>query len=321
MAYRNSSSSYQEEKRYRDSKRHSNESNEKVTMEPIRYRLKKLTQVQTIMQISNLTRGFYDLSASSADWIQRDVRSREFSSLGSIEAPTSRELCDKIIGDQDYFLKLTTKNHNVDFIYYDDRANEFLFWGEYQCCIRAMNELRYRVLKITGREDKKSGLTKKDVIFVGEKANHYRSDYRSCSPEYMPTSPEYVPTSPEYVPTSPEYVPTSPAYGRDWASEDPIPFETLNEDHLVSLEEKYSKTITQQMSKMGFKSGDGLGLKNNGRVKPINPIEELGGRTHNRHYGLGFTGESSGSVKEETQSHEDLQQENNLSKVPTCTTA
>jgi hypothetical protein len=43
------------------------------------------------------------------------------------------------------------------------------------------------------------------------------------------------------------------------------------------------------MNKMGFISGKGLGRKHTGRIDPINPIKDIGGRLYNRYYGLGYT--------------------------------
>lgn len=62
----------------------------------------------------------------------------------------------------------------------------------------------------------------------------------------------------------------------------------------------YSKIATDQMSKMGFVVGAGLGLKNAGRIAPIDPVEDLGGRATRgtMHYGLGFTGHNESAEPE-----------------------
>lgn len=197
---------------------HSN-TREKVSMPPMRYKLTKLTQAQTLSKIASLTNGFYDLSVSSADWIQRDVRSREFSSFGSIKAPQSADAVKQIVGHDDYYLTLTTKNHNVDYIKYDQEKNEFHFWGEYQCCIKAMNELRYRIFKIESRllkpavvaEEAPSGKKQRPpplcMSGLADALPECSKPYACISPVYNPTSPTYAPTSPTYAPTSPTYPP------------------------------------------------------------------------------------------------------------------
>jgi hypothetical protein len=223
---------------------------DKVSMPPMRYKLTKLTQAQTLSKIASLTSGFYDMSVSGADWVQRDVRSREFSSFGSIKAPQSADAVKQIVGQDNYYLKLTTKTHDIDFITHDKEKNEFHFWGEYQNCIKAMNELRYRVCKIESRMVKpaevaappekkrrpsplcldgladalpdvsdtyanKGGVTS---LCLSEIFNalpdvlipSVRTFNREAS--YDPQSPvqPYSCTSPAYHPTSPTYNPTSP---------------------------------------------------------------------------------------------------------------
>ena len=198
---------------------------EKISVPPMRYKLTKLTQAQTLSKIASLTSGFYDMSVSSADWVQRDVRSREFSSFGSIKAPESADIVTQIVGQDNYYLKLTTKNHDVDFIMYDKEKNEFHFWGEYQCCIKAMNELRYRICKIESRQvkpveavqsppEKKRRPSPLCLSGLSDALPSISGAYQEpTSPVYNPTSPTYPPPmSPVYAPTSPVYAPTSPTY-------------------------------------------------------------------------------------------------------------
>jgi len=120
----------------------------KVIMPPMRYRLERLTQLEARYQIANLTHGFYDLLPEIADWIHRDISSRQFTSFGYIPAPPNVNMVKQIIGIDGYYLKLTTANCGVDFIWHDRASNEFHFWGEYQRCITAMNKIRYRICKM-----------------------------------------------------------------------------------------------------------------------------------------------------------------------------
>ena len=183
---------------------------EKVSMPLMRYKLTKLTQAQTLSKIASLTNGFYDMSVGSADWIQRDVRSREFSSFGSIKAPQSTDAVKQIVGHDDYYLNLTMKKHNIDFIKYDQEKNEFHFWGEYQCCIRAMNELRYRIFKVESR------LPKPTVVPEEVHTEKKQQPSPLCLSGALPDAEDVMPyacTSPVYAPTSPTYPPpTSPTY-------------------------------------------------------------------------------------------------------------
>jgi len=56
-----------------------------------------------------------------------------------------------------------------------------------------------------------------------------------------------------------------------------------------TFDEQFGKVSQEQMNKMGFISGKGLGRKHTGRTDPINPIKDIGGRMYNRRYGLGYT--------------------------------
>ena len=120
----------------------------KVIMPPMHYCLEKLTQLEARYQIASLTHDFYDLPHEIADWILWDINSRQFTSFGYIPAPPNVEMVKQIIGIDGYYLKLTTANCGVDFIWHNRVSNEFHFWGEYKRCIKAMNEIRYRICKM-----------------------------------------------------------------------------------------------------------------------------------------------------------------------------
>jgi len=120
----------------------------KVIVPPLHYRLAKLTQHEALSQIASITQGFCDLPPDLADWIHWDITSRQFTSFGYIPAPPNVDMVKQIIGIDGYYLKLTTTNCGVDFIWHDRTTNEFHFWGEYQRCIKAMNQIRYRICKI-----------------------------------------------------------------------------------------------------------------------------------------------------------------------------
>ena len=243
-------STHRDEPRHSTHSRREGPSKDPVKLPPMRYKLTKLTQAQTLLQIAIKTNGFCDMSANSADWIQRDVRSREFSSFGSIPAPKDMSVVEKIIGEDDYYLKLTTKNHEMDYICYDSETEEFQVWGEYQCCIRALNEIRYRIHKIETRlaMPVQTVLRSDDYDEDTDPAKHF-SDYTE--------------------------------HFSDYAEQQSIPFEKVERV-------AYSKFATSQMTKMGNTLGKGLGAKGTGRIEPINPVSDLGGRTNKSTTGLGY---------------------------------
>jgi hypothetical protein len=123
----------------------------KVFVPPIRYELMPQTEHETLSNIYILTNGFCNLPKNLVDWICYDVRSRPVTYFGRITAPPSASLNKQIIGFEGCYLKLTTQNTGVNFIWYDNSRNEYHFWGEYSRCIRAMNEIRYRICKFVDK--------------------------------------------------------------------------------------------------------------------------------------------------------------------------
>ena len=119
----------------------------KICIPSIQYPLRQLSRFETIMNIAELTHGLKDLPRDLANWIEADVHSREFSYYGFIQAPQCVESVKRIIGINGYYLKLTTQNTGVNFIWHDRARNEFQFWGGYHNCIRAMKEVHYRICK------------------------------------------------------------------------------------------------------------------------------------------------------------------------------
>ena len=264
-----------EEKHRRQYEEKQRREEKKVSIPPMRYKLTKLTQAQTLTQIAMKTQGFYSMSTRSADWVQRDVRNREFSSYGSYPAPRDRSITHTIIGEDNYYLKLTMKNHDMDYICYDGDKNEFQFWGEYQCCIRAMNELRYRIEKVKNRMEKDGHRTQLQEQWPVSNCHDYDRDNN----------------------TDNNYCPPSPTFDFDIYYDNMYSSSVLDNANSTTANPpadiSYSKVAVNQMQKMGFVEGSGLGSKNSGRLNPLNPVDDLGGRSYNHHHGLGFTEQAS----------------------------
>jgi hypothetical protein len=272
----------------------SSQRKEHIHIPPMRYKLTKLTQAETLYQIAMKTSGFYDMSVNSANWIQRDVRSREFSSFGSLKAPEDMKLVNIITGDNDYYLKLTMKKHDADYICYDTEKNQFLFWGEYQSCVRAMNEVRYRIEKIKLREATKSWPTSNGASSKydddGDRDPYARDSYARDSyarDSYARDSYARDSYAPEPSDLD-EY--TCDLYPRDEYGPDAKRPRKDLVDAPRKKEDNYSKFANTQMSKMGFESSHGLGRNNTGRLEPIDPVNDLGGRTVKNNFGFGFLG-------------------------------
>ena len=73
--------------------------------------------------------------------------------IGYIPAPPKTnanniDVVKKIIGQNGYWLKKTTENCGVHFIWYDSTLNNFLFWAPNRFTIsKAMNAIRWRLMK------------------------------------------------------------------------------------------------------------------------------------------------------------------------------
>ena len=247
---------------------------------PMRYKLTKLTQGQTLAQIASKTQGFYEMSVNSADWIQQDVRSREFSSYGSYPAPYDLYIVDKVVGKDNYYLKMTMKKHDMDYICHDSVNNVFQFWGEYQCCIRAMNELRYRVHVIeerTKREEREKEYMEKKRV----------EEEKKILEEKYPVSSGYSKSS--WVAGNEDDIDLS---NHDVSFSYIVP--TIVVDNAsYNVDASYSLVAKKQMEKMGYITGKGLGAANAGRLLPLKPVEDLGGRDYNANIGVGYIDKAS----------------------------
>jgi hypothetical protein len=118
-----------------------------IIMPPTWFNLMKISNYDMLSHISSLTNQFCDLPPDLANWIIYDAQTRPYSFYGTIPAPPWTDVVKQIIGINGYYLKLTTQNSLVDFIWHDRVRNEFQFWGEYQSCVKAMKEIRYRICK------------------------------------------------------------------------------------------------------------------------------------------------------------------------------
>ena len=79
------------------------------------------------------------------------ISSRQWSTtVGMFNAPQDVNALKMIIGEDGYFLKLTTRNCDVDMIWHDRQNNMFLFWGpSIYAVVQAMNQIRSRIIKYT----------------------------------------------------------------------------------------------------------------------------------------------------------------------------
>ena len=78
--------------------------------------------------------------------VKQRMESRVETTFGFMAAPPNENINKKVIGKNGHYFKITTTNCNVDFIWHHRETNNFFFWGEKQCVIRAMHKIRNRIL-------------------------------------------------------------------------------------------------------------------------------------------------------------------------------
>ena len=199
-------------------------------------------------------------------------------------------IVDKVVGKDNYYLKITMKKHDMDYICHDSVNNVFQFWGEYQCCIRAMNEIRHRVHTIeerTKREEREKEYMEKKRV----------EEEKKILEEKYPVSSGYSKSS---------WVAGAWLAGAWLAgacddntdlSNDDVSFSYIEPTIVVdnasyNVDASYSLVAKKQMEKMGYVMGKGLGAANAGRLLPLKPVEDLGGRDYNANIGVGYIDEA-----------------------------
>ena len=121
-----------------------------------RYTLTEITPGQALRDLSYFTNGFQSLKADPKFIVnlhQRILLLRKNVTVGFLPAPPKDlanylDVIKKVIGPQGYWMKKTTDNCKVLFIWYDPTLNNFLFWAPNKFTIvKAMNAIRYRLTK------------------------------------------------------------------------------------------------------------------------------------------------------------------------------
>ena len=76
----------------------------------------------------------------------------QFTTFGYMPAPPAKYFSaavKQIIGINGAYLKLTTSQTEIDFVWHDRVSEQFLFWGNRQNVINAMKIIRSRIIKYT----------------------------------------------------------------------------------------------------------------------------------------------------------------------------
>ena len=106
-----------------------------------------------------------------------------------LPAPNDAEILKRIIGENGHYLKLTTGNCNVDFIWHDREAKVFRFWAPKKYnLIQAMNIIRGRIIKYVGEFQPVYEIPEPFINLPPPPPPPTRA-YRSASPEPISRAP------------------------------------------------------------------------------------------------------------------------------------
>jgi hypothetical protein len=121
------------------------------TIPPKAYLLR--TTSHPIEEIGTYTNLFQQIPEPYREFLFRRLcdRARLETLYSDLPAPCDVEILKRIIGENGHYLKLTTANCNVDFIWHDREAKVFRFWAPKKYnLIQAMNIIRGRIIKHVG---------------------------------------------------------------------------------------------------------------------------------------------------------------------------
>jgi hypothetical protein len=109
------------------------------------------TTIRPLEEICGVTNNFTYMSEDFKRFLFFRIGNRQWpTTFGMFNAPTYLDTIKKIIGVDGHFLKLTTRNCDVDMIWHDRQNNMFVFWGpSVYTVVQAMNQIRSRIIKYT----------------------------------------------------------------------------------------------------------------------------------------------------------------------------
>ena len=138
----------------------SSDSSTKRVEPPVWFDLTEISPNQALLDIEKFTNRFESIKDTNFvgqlyDGVNAHYSHYGFSPviIGYIPAPpksssNSQDVIKKVIGSQGYWLKKTTHDCGVHFIWYEPVLNNFLFWApDRYSIVRAMKALRWRLIK------------------------------------------------------------------------------------------------------------------------------------------------------------------------------
>jgi hypothetical protein len=127
---------------------------------PVWFDLSELPPQQALYDMRVFAKNFYTISPEFLEQFYFKFSSCHIGPnwtknviIGYIPAPpqanaNSEYVVQKVIGQKGYYLKKTTENSGVHFIWYEPSLNNFLFWAPNRFTIvKAMKAIRHRIIK------------------------------------------------------------------------------------------------------------------------------------------------------------------------------
>jgi len=113
------------------------------------------TAEQVFRHIRYMTEDYSLLDLQVRVHLANRIGCRAETTFGYLPAPWDTNITDvddvkRIIGKDGYYLKLTTTNTGVDFIWHDRVENHFCFWGTKAAVLEAMKIIQARIYKYGG---------------------------------------------------------------------------------------------------------------------------------------------------------------------------
>lgn len=226
-------------------------------------------------------------------------RQKSSSVYGDYAAPPNKQIVDQINGQGGYFLKMTAEAAGIYLIWYQQAKGRYMFWGPTERSVRdGMNRLRGRIVKYVVHLDEQA--KEKRVAYgraaygkvVYGRAAYEMAENRNANRMADERGDYEMDETKLEAYKSAEQIYSHKRVEEIYAEESASEMDAEEMEYVApvppTIVEQFGKASQEQMDKMGFISGKGLGLNHTGRTDPINAIKDIGGRVSNRRVGLGY---------------------------------
>ena len=116
-----------------------------------------INEVEKIPAIHYITSFIHTLDADFCTRLLHDMNTDKPIFYGFYSAPCRIDVLKRVIGDNGYFFKRTTRACNVFMIWHERASNRFLFWGpSIRNVVKAMNAIRWRIMKTLGDDNQET---------------------------------------------------------------------------------------------------------------------------------------------------------------------